>query len=505
MSNESNETGMNSVLVMTGSGEKESYINIKDLFFTVFKKAGIILVAAIVLGGALFGYKFAQRVKTANVLDTSMKLNGSETDVQYQMRVQNVHRARDLVDSIGRINAQIDNQRHYITDSVYMQIDSENQYEAMAQYVITIENNDTNGLDKALISAYERDIRAGEFLDDYAAKINTKSAYIKELIVFSSATADSAFVSIESGADRAGSMFIRVYGPSADFVDNVIALVVEEVEKVNTDLSSTVVPHKVTLVGIQSIVRVDAGTRDGQVNMTAKLETLQKQITNYNLALDDIAKELGVADKEDIISYFTTKTDIEDDEVPHGYSEVEVSAKSMIKPAVKYGVIGFAAGAFLAAAFIVIQYIFGKKISSQAQFFSMFTTVKKIGVVRPSYKRGAYVKALDIKSEDDSKMSDENIKKLICANYDNLTKDYKKVLITGTGDSKLLSSSVKSIGLKGDLKPDIFSNPDVLKSLSDYDGIVIVEQRKVSLYKDVANEISLLSNGNAKIVGAIIL
>ena len=505
--NESTEISVkkSKFFVMPDSDDKESFINVKDLLLLVLKKTGIILLTAIIMGCALFGYKFVQKVKTANVLDTSLRLNSSETDVQYDIRVQRVNRAKDLADTIGRLNSQIENQRKYIADSVYMQIDSENEYEATAQFVLTLENNDTNGLDKALIGAYEREVKAGPFLDKYAESIGTRPDYIKELIVFSSSTADSMYVSIDSKNDRAGSMYVRIYGPSKDFVDNVIQLIIEDIENSSAKLNSTVAPHTVTVVGIQSVVRTDQSTRDGQVNMTSKLETLQRQINNCNEALDEIGVQLGVGDREDILNYFATHNNDVEDASSTGYSEVEVSHRSMIKPAIKLGAIGFAGGVFLAFLFIVLKYIFGKTFSTQAQFFSVFTSIRKIGVMKPSYKRSGLVKALDKKSEDDSKMTDENTKKLISANYANLTKDCKKVLITGTGDKKAMSEAYKALGLKGDYKPDIFSDPDVLKTVPDYDGVVILEQRKVSLFKDVSNEIALIGNAGTEIIGAIII
>ena len=68
-----------------------------------------------------------------------------------------------------------------------------------------------------------------------------------------------------------------------------------------------------------------------------------------------------------------------------------------------------------------------------------------------------------------------------------------------------MDEAVKKLGLKGDFKPDLFSNPDVLKDIPDYDGVVLLEQRKVSLYKNVANEIELIGNAGTKIIGAIII
>ena len=163
------------------------------------------------------------------------------------------------------------------------------------------------------------------------------------------------------------------------------------------------------------------------------------------------------------------------------------------------------AGFFVVAVILVLVYVFGKKITTQAQFFGKFSSVKKIGVLKPSAKRCKYTEFIDIKSEDDTKMSAENNIKLISNNYNNIIKGMDKIIITGTGDKKAMDEAVKKLGLKGDYKPDLFSDPDLLKIIPDYDGVVLLEQRNVSLYKNVANEIQLINNTGTKIVGAIII
>ena len=488
-----------------GTEADQSYINIKDLLLSVVKRLGIIILAGALIGMALFSYRFIKRAKTNDVLDSTKKLNKMETDIQYQIRVQNIERARDLADTIASVNNQIEHQRQYITDSVYMQIDAENEYESTAQVVLTLENNDINGLDLALFSAYERDVKAGTFLNEYAKEIGTKPDYIKELISFYSSSSDNTILSMNNDVNRAGSMYIRIYGPSKEFVEDVMTLVIAEVERVSADLNDNVVPHTISVVGTQSIVRIDSGTRDGQVNQTARLETLQRQIVNYSDSLDTVAQELGVTDKETILEYFEHHKRVEVEGVPTADSEVTTGFKSMLKPALKLGILGFGAGAVLAAAFLILKYIFAARMSTQGQFFSEFTTIRKIGVLKPAGKRSRFAVYIDTKSDDDCRMSMENNRKLIAANYDNLTKDHKKILITGTCDPKAIREAVKSMNLRGDVRPDIFTDPDVLKAVPDYDAVVIMEQRNVSTFKNIASEISLISNGNTEIVGAIII
>ena len=476
------------------------YISFKGLLFAVLKKTGIILIAGLVLGAALFAYKFFKKTQTFNVLDTSVKMAG-ESDVHYEERVQNIDRARDIVLAISRLNAQIDNQRNYIADSIYMQIDASNQCEATIQALVYVDDSEASGMENALISAFESDIRTGNYLDGYASELGTKPGYIKDLISFNGNPAETTVQTLES-TDKAGKIGIWVYGPSEEYVGRVVDLVIAELNNKSAELNKSVAKHNISVVSVQRYVRNDNNTRDGQTNQTSKLETLQKQITTYNESLTTIAASLGVSDKEDLINHFAAEA-AGNTAVSSGTSEVSI--KSMIKSGLKFGIIGFLAGALLAAAVVVFKYVFGKNITTQDQFFSEFAFVRKIGVLKPSGKRSKFATKIDIRSEDDSKMTAENTKKLISANYENITKDFEKILITGTGDIKAMSEAVKSMGLKGDFKPDIFSDPDILRSVPDYDAVVLIEQRGVSLFKNVKNEINLITNGGAEIAGAIII
>ena len=484
---------------------KESEINIKDLFLFLLKRIVSMFIAGAVLGCALGSYRVLQRMKTNDVLDASTKLNDSETDVQYELRVQNINKARVYAEMIDNINLQIDHQRDYIANSIYMQIDAENVYQSTAQITLTLQNNDTNGVDSALFGAYEREVKAGNYLDQYAKQIDKKPDYIKELISFSSSAASNTIISVDSSVNRVGSMYISVYGPSREFCDEVMDLVISKVQSVYDDLNTSVAPHTIALVGVQQIQKIDNGIRDGQISHTGTINSLQNQITTYNDQIDKVAKELGLSDKEAILEYFNEHPDVKVNGIPSDVSEVSVSRFNNLKPGIKYAASGFILGVFLVFVFFFLKYFIGKHFSTQAQFYCAYPNICNIGVLRPIGKRSKFVKFIDIKSEDDNKMSDENNKKLIFSNYVNLTRNFSKVLITGTGDVKIMNDVVKSLNLKGDFKPDIFSNPDVLASVPDYDAVVLLEQRNCSVRKTIDKEISLISNGGTPIVGAIII
>ena len=507
-SNKSEQSGIkDNVVLMLDPNENDSMLSLKDLLYALLRNLGIILIVAVLLGGVLFAYKITRTGGSAtgsNVLNISAQ-NEGESDVEYQLRKQKVGRAKDLANTITKINSQIDHQRRYLSDSVYMQIDAENVYETKVQYVITLKDNATAGVDRALVNAYQNAISSGTYLDDYAKEHDLKSDYIKEVISFESAVSDSTIFSTENGESKAASFTAKSIGPSNEFTGDIAALIEEKVEASFGQLKNNVADHKITLFAVQDNIKVDAGIRDNQANQTTRIETLQKQIIGFNDALDQIAKDLGVSGKEEILEYFASEDLYGEAGVSAADNAENVSFWGTVKPGIKYGVIGFVAGFAVVAVILVLAYVFGKKITTQAQFFGKFKSVKKIGVMKPTGKRCKYTEFIDVRSEDDSVMSAENNTKLIANNYSNITKGLNKVLITGTGEKKAMEETVKKLGIKGDFKPDLFNDPDILKVIPDYDGVVLLEQRKVSLSKNIANEIDLINNAGTKIIGAIII
>lgn len=485
----------------------EYVIKVKDVLYVILKKLWLMIIVGLVAGAGLFYINFSkvETVKSNDVLDITKKLNASESDVQYQIRVLQIDRARVIVDLIDAATIQIQNYDNSLNNSIYMQIDPNNVYLSTAQISLTVEGNDANGIDIALLAAYEREIKYGDYLDEYANEIGTSPDAIRELIGFSTSAANNTFISISEDLDRTDSIYLYIYGPTREFVDNTMNIIISKIQGVHDELNASFIPHKLLIVGTQNNTKVDTSIQDGQSARIAQIKNYQEQIASYNYTLDTIANDLSLTDKTVLINYIRTHERVDVVGIPSEYSETVTNHKAKIVPNLMWLGIGFGAGALLIAIFVAIGYVFGKKILTQAQFFGLFLRIKRIGVMKPLGKRSKFIRFIDVKTEDDTKVSAEKCNGLISANYSNLTKDLNKVLITGTGDEKAMGDAVKALGLKGDFKPDIFNNPEVLKVVPDYDGIVLIEQRKKSLKPVVENEINLLSNGGTKIIGAIII
>ena len=180
-----NSNGQN-VVLMIDPNENDSMLSLKDLLYAVLRNLGIILIVAILAGGALFAYKITRQstVSTSYSYDLSARYE-DETDFEYEERLQKIDRARDIANAVTKVNSQIDHQRKYITDSVYMQIDAENVFETKCQFVISINENAAGGVDRALITAYQNAVMSGNYLDAYAKENGLKADYIKEVMYLS--------------------------------------------------------------------------------------------------------------------------------------------------------------------------------------------------------------------------------------------------------------------------------------------------------------------------------
>ncbi len=471
-------------------------IDFVDLLLVYLKKIFVILICGIVISGMLFGYKTYSNVKASkasentDLLDVSVKLP-NESEVDYANRIQNVNRAKDIISSIDVLNKQIENQRYYVSNSVIMQIEPEHEAVTTANLIVTVDASTTTNVDLVILSLYKQFISSGEYLQEVSEELDIDQGYLIELISVSYDLSDVAVNSPDS-FETDGIITIRVIGPTTDLTETVMDSILKNVEIKSVEFNEKKLAHKVSYAAKQSSYMVDNGTRDKQVNATNRFEVLQQQIKNYDKAIDEIATNLGIS-KTKIYEYFS-------------FSDLSSSeAANPIKSSIKYAVLGFAVGVFVALLFITFRYIFSNKFATQAGFFSRFNSVNRIGVVKPIIKRSNHVMRIDKLSGDDNCFSTEKSNMLLASNVKNLIVGKQNVLFTGTADPERIDSLVKQLGIDADVKTKLFDNPSVFETFSKYDAIVIVEQRNYSDCRLISEELNLIANSKSLIIGAIIL
>lgn len=483
---------------MNQNNQQNDIFDLKDIFFSIMKKIVFVCLISLVLAGIGFCYKYFSGIQVVddsdieNVFNVSIRLD-DETDVEYSRRVQNVNRANDLINTINALNIQIENNRKYTSDSLFMQIDSECEAITRTNLIVTVDGSQNISADSSLLSSYKQFIQAGDYLAELADEWDTNQSYISDLIKADYVSSSSmVIVNATKNIDNVGIVTISVIGSSTEQTERIMDKILENVDIKCDELNTTMVKHTVVSEGRQSSYIVDNSTRDRQTSITNRFESLQTQIRNCDKALDDVAAALGVK-KDKIYSFFSFN------DTKNGKTSSQISS------AIKFSIVFFAVGFVIIVMFIVIKYLFGKKFSTQAKFFARYNWIKKIGVLKPTKKRSKYEIFIDNKTGDDNYLSEENSIKLLAANIKNMISDMNKVMVTGTADHSKIDELVKRLGVDVDVKDSFFVDPSCLSFLSNYDGIIIVEQRDYSDLKLIDEELSLVNNTHAKLIGAIII
>lgn len=476
--------------------QKPLTIDFVDFLWFILKKIWIVMLAGVIVSCAIFGEKYISSYKNYeissqnDVLDITVKLPG-ETDAQYSDRILNVNRAKDLINCIDAYNLQIDKQRTFVSDSVFMQINSEEEALTTANLVVEVDGNAKNGSTIALLSSYKQYILSGEYLTELSEELGINQGYLTELI---SVDYDSSYVVVSTSmdSDNIGVLTISVIGPDIELTDRIMDSIIDGTNAICKGFNDSIVKHSISYSISNNSYIVDSSTRDKQINVINRFESLQLQVINYGKSLDDVAAKLGVS-KDILYSYYS-------------YNNLNsTKATFSLRALIKYAVIGFLIGALIVVLILFIKYTFSSKFSNQAIFFSRFNWVKKIAVDKPTNKRSKYSKLIDQNSGDDNRYTVEQNIGLISANTKNLSAGMNRVMITGTANFVNISRLVKAIGIKADVKASFFEDPASLELLSNYDGVIIVEQRNYSDCRLVDEEIKLIDNSGVKLIGAIII
>lgn len=476
-------------------------LDLKDVFLYAMKKIFIMLLAGVLLGGFVGGYKLVKilnsdpgTAKSVNVLDISERLSG-ESDLEYDKRIQLVGRAQIIMANMESMYSQSENLRNYISDSLLMQLDPMNVAVSEVQIIIELDENESAGMVDALINSYAGVVQSGAYIDVIADQYGYEPGSLQELITTDHNDAyilndDSVMVVLDKNDAWVGSLTITVWGDSTELTEAVLDSAINEIYESYGEYDSSVAKHTITETGKQSYVSFVSDVRELQLDTMTTYQTLQSQIDSGNKSLDDIAKQLGLTDRNSFYADATAS---------------QSSKKETVGSAIKYAVMGVVLGAVLVFAFYVCKYIFGRKIVSQSQFFCLFPDCRNIGILKPAGKRSKYLKALDRFSGDDTVLTEDKVDALISANLSNMTKDMGNVLLTGTVSEETAKKISEGLKLTSDVKVDFFNNPEILKNASKYDGVVVLEQRGVSEKKNVMKELEMLRNGVKTIIGVIIV
>lgn len=182
---------------------------------------------------------------------------------------------------------------------------------------------------------------------------------------------------------------------------------------------------------------------------------------------------------------------------------------SMVKDALKFGIIGGFVGCFLLAAWYAVLYILDGRIHNGEDLKSRYG-VRVLGEFHHPYpaKRPTRLDAwLD---HFEQKTSSQDVYSHITAGVHILTRDNRKILLTGAADAEQIVRLKEKLAaqlpeLELSAGGNMNTNADVLRSLTEYDGIILVEASGVTRYSDVEAELSCIRAARLQLLGVVVL
>lgn len=446
--------------------KNEQVIYLKDLLFAALHRWRAVLVTALIAAVLLGGIKCISHRRDAS---------GTETDAQYQAALeQYALNAEVLTTKVEILQERLESQQNYLENSMFMSLNPYEFYAAtLSLHVDTgyqiIPSQTYQTVDKtaAVLAAYEASFLGENVVQQLADTVNTQPQFIQELVTC-------------TATPSSGAIIVTVSCVTNDNAKAVLEVLAAQVDALHESISGSVVEHTVSILD-QSVTRkVDLTLATKQSEVTDRLNTLQKSLTEAEQQLNAlVAPVSGASDNS-----------------------------SLGKTVVIFAVLGGILGAFLCVCVIWVMHITSNKVYS-ARTLRDRTGVKVLGCLNSSSQKCAIDRWL-LKKEGRC-INDISVQAaLLATNIRNRCNDSSHVLVTGSHAAEARKTLVQALqaampGVKVTNAESLFSSADALAALAACDKVLLTEQCGISQYSKVSEEIEVIRDHNKELIGCVVL
>lgn len=451
----------------------EIYISIKDLIKECVRKIWIIIVAMVVFGILLAGFRYAKDKK--NIANTTVAESTEKVDVEKIVDDLESDDYNQVMTYVDLTNYR-DQNRLYTADAKLMKINPYKVDTVLLQYYVNAEDENTR---KDMAAAYLSYISGGSLAADVVENndLEDSSSDIQELIQCDATglTTGTAFYT-----ENTNTINMYVYGVDEQDAKDIASYVKESMDAYSQKLSA-VAPHTLTLFEEQYSVTCATKLVSLKNDRFGNLMTYNDRTTSYEGLLSDKQKESA----QKIVSAQKENDELEDSNETGKTAKKDETPKASISK--KYLVVGAFLGLVLAVVIIVLRYMFDPTIKTSKDL-QMFYGTNFIG---------------DVAQADGALLAASKIINM-CSN-----RQIKKVLIAGkmaTENEAAIKEVVDAVEKKGivvDIIGDILTDADAVQTLEAKSNVVLVEAVRKSKYEDFNQEKALCESLDAQLLGYI--
>ena len=451
----------------------EIYISVKDLIKECIRKIWIIIVAMVVFGILLAGFRYVKDKK--NIANTTIAESTEKVDVEKivdDLESDDYNQVMTYVD----ITNYRDQNRVYTADAKLMKINPYKVDTVLLQYYVNAEDENTR---KDMAAAYLSYISGGSLAADVVENndLEDSSSDIQELIQCDATglTTGTSFYT-----ENTNTINMYVYGVDEQDAKDIASYVKESMDAYSQKLSA-VAPHTLTLFEEQYSVTCATKLVSLKNDRFGNLITYNDRTTSYEGLLSDKQKESA----QKIVAAQKENDELEDSDETGKTAKKDETPKASISK--KYLVVGAFLGLVLAVVIIVLRYMFDPTIKTSKDL-QMFYGTNFIG---------------DVAQADGALLAASKIINM-CSN-----RQIKKVLIAGKMASeneaaiKEVVDAVEKKGIVADIIGDILTDADAVQTLEAKSNVVLVEAVRKSKYEDFNQEKALCESLDAQLLGYI--
>lgn len=451
----------------------EIYISVKDLIKECIRKIWIIIVAMVVFGILLAGFRYAKDKK--NIANTTVAESTEKVDVEKIVDDLERDDYNQVMTYVDLTNYR-DQNRLYTADAKLMKINPYKVDTVLLQYYVNAEDENTR---KDMAAAYLSYISGGSLAADVVENndLEDSSSDIQELIQCDATglTTGTAFYT-----ENTNTINMYVYGVDEQDAKDIASYVKESMDAYSQKLSA-VAPHTLTLFEEQYSVTCATKLVSLKNDRFGNLMTYNDRTTSYEGLLSDKQKESA----QKIVSAQKENDELEDSNETGKTAKKDEAPKASISK--KYLVIGAFLGLVLAVVIIVLRYMFDPTIKTSKDL-QMFYGTNFIGDVAQA--DGALLAA----SKIINMCSNRQIKKVLIAG---------KMATENEAAIKEVVDAVEKKGIVADIIGDILTDADAVQTLEARSNVVLVEAVRKSKYEDFNQEKALCESLDAQLLGYI--
>ena len=451
----------------------EIYISVKDLIKECIRKIWIIIVAMVVFGILLAGFRYVKDKK--NIANTTVAESTEKVDVEKIVDDLESDDYNQVMTYVDLTNYR-DQNRLYTADAKLMKINPYKVDTVLLQYYVNAEDENTR---KDMAAAYLSYISGGSLAADVVENndLEDSSSDIQELIQCDATglTTGTSFYT-----ENTNTINMYVYGVDEQDAKDIASYVKESMDAYSRKLSA-VAPHTLTLFEEQYSVTCATKLVSLKNDRFGNLITYNDRTTSYEGLLSDKQKESA----QKIVSAQKENDELEDSDETGKTAKKDETPKASISK--KYLVVGAFLGLVLAVVIIVLRYMFDPTIKTSKDL-QMFYGTNFIGDVAQA--DGALLAA----SKIINMCNNRQIKKVLIAG---------KMATENEAAIKEVVDAVEKKGIVADIIGDILTDADAVQTLEAKSNVVLVEAVRKSKYEDFNQEKALCESLDAQLLGYI--